>query len=319
MAEGTINPATGQAYQTPPISDDERAYRAAWFNARTDAEWFRPVGMGLYDAFQFRRIAETTSGANQWTSANIGSFKNTADISSKGTELELTANITSNWRVAVNAARSIAQQTNVLDAAMDRYIDAFKVVALDGYQPSDQGGPVTYWHRTGFAQIDEWGDEGTGGNAQFLGSKWVTNTYVPYLTAKASNGRTISELPKYTANFITSYDFKHGRLKGFGIGGAIRYSGRYAIGYYPIYNAEADAIVADLDSPIYAKSEISYDMWFSYRRKLTSKINGVVQLNLRDLFAGHRLIPISSNPDGTYGQYRMGATTSWELTTRLEF
>lgn len=317
--EGTINPATGQAYEEPQITADERAYRAAWFNARTDAEWFRPIGTNLQEAFQFNRIVESDGSANQWTSTGIGSFKNTADIASKGTELELTANITSNWRVAINASRSIAEQTNVLDAAMDRYIAAFKTVALDGYSPTDQLGPVDYWHRTGFAQIDEWGDEGTGGNAQFLGSKWVTNTYVPYLTAKASNGKAISELPKYTVNFITSYDFKRGVLKGFGIGGAVRYTGRYAIGYYPIYDAKADTIIADLDSPIYAKAETSYDLWFSYRHKITSKINGTIQLNLRDLFAGHRLIPISSNPDGTYGQYRMGAPTSWELTTRLEF
>ena len=317
--EGSTDSA-GNLLPQPPETANEVAYRTAWFQAKTNAQWFGPLPADLTSALGLYR-----TGANdtQWGYTNNSTYKNTADIVSKGVELELTANITSNWRVAVNGSRSTAVQTNVLNAAVDKVVSELEPIALDGYSPSDLTATeyqLDYWHRTGFAQIDEWGN----GNTQMLGNKFVANdggnsVLVNYLSMKASDGKTVSELPKYTFNVITSYDFKHGPLKGFGIGGAIRYTGKYALGYYQIYNQAANVFVSDLDSPIYAPHETGYDMWLSYKHKITSKIDGSIQLNLRDLFAGHRLIPISSNPDGTYGQYRLGGDTSWELTTRLEF
>jgi hypothetical protein len=317
--EGSTDSA-GNLLPQPPETANEIAYRTAWFQAKTDAQWFGPLPADLTSALGLSRTGQNNT---QWQYTGNSTYKNTADIESKGVELELTANITSNWRVAINASRSTAKQTNVLNDAVDKVVAELEPIALDGYSPSDltaTAQQLDYWHRTGFAQIDEWGN----GNTQMLGNKFVANdggnsVLVNYLSMKASDGKTVAELPKYTVNLITSYDFKSGPLRGFGIGGAIRYTGKYALGYYQVYNQTANVFVSDLNSPIYAPHETGYDLWFSYKHKITNKINGSIQLNLRDLFAGHRLIPISSNPDGTYGQYRLGGDTSWELTTRLEF
>ncbi|HYP17843.1 MAG TPA: hypothetical protein VEQ65_11590, partial [Opitutus sp.] len=83
--------------------------------------------------------------------------------------------------------------------------------------------------------------------------------------------------------------------------------------------SESGVWISDLDKPIYGPAETNYDGWISYRRKLTSKVDMTVQLNLRNLFSGKELIPISSNPDGSYGQYRIGPNFGWELMTRFDF
>ena len=348
--------ADGSVVGQPSISQEEIDYRKAWYAARTDAEWFRPlgdVGTQLAQAYQFTRQSNGQGGFT-WGRTDVPSFKNTTDIVAKGLELELTANVTKNWRVSFNASRAEASYNNILDPAMTKYYTAMKAVAQDGYTAKDIGGGNNwvlgsdYWHRTGFAQIDEWGDEGPvvadpahvggtaplysasgsigqSGNRQMLGAKWTTTASggfgieSAYIGAKDAEGRAVQELRKWRFNFVTGYDFTQTRLKGLGVGGAVRYQGKITLGYYPKYLPEFGSWVNDLDKPIFGPKEVNYDAWIYYRHKLTKKVDLTVQLNLRNLFSGKDLIPINSNPDGTYGQYRLGSTFGWQLSTKFDF
>lgn len=325
----------GSVVGQPTISTEEIAYRKMWFESRTDAQWQRPfgaLGQQLFSALQFRRVPNGAAGTGfTWARTDVPAFKNTTDIETKGIELELTANVTKSWRVTANASRAEASNSNVMGASMTTYYDAMKVVAKDGFTFNDvkSGGNnwqngSDYWHRTGFAQIDEWGDEGQSNNHQMFGEKWVVASggfgiEQAYINAKAAEGRAIRELRKWRFNVVSAYDFKDGRLKGLGVGGAARFQGKSNLGFYPKYNATVGTWIDDLDKPIPGPSEINYDAWISYRHKLTKKIDVAVQLNLRNLFSGKELIPISSNPDGTVGQYRLGSTFGWELSTRFDF
>ena len=166
--------------------------------------------------------------------AILPSFKNTTDIVARGVELEVTANLTKNWRVTLNASRAEAENSNILDPGMKNYYAAMVKVAKDGFSLNDvqSGGNnwangSDYWHRTGFAQIDEWGDEaarlpdaqfykfdgvtfgaidnggGTGDNHQMLGEKWVEDTERDYLGAQAAEDRSIREIRKWRFNMVT--------------------------------------------------------------------------------------------------------------------
>jgi len=309
--------ADGTAYTEPPLSQEEIDYRKAWFAAQPDSAWFRPfntvAGLDLAQGFGLKRVY--TNGGGFWNSdENLNGFKTTSDLVAKGVEVEITANPTPYWRISVGGSRSESRQSNIMGGNMELYMKAMAVLAHDGYD-STKTGVLDYWSRPGMAYIDAWGNAGT----QYLGTDWISNVEVPYLKGKASEGRSIGEMRKWHWNLVSSYDFHTGWLKGVGVGGSVRYQSRMVMGYYPLYMKNLDVWVSDLNAPIYAPSETNYDAWISYRRKLGRKVGMTVQLNLRDLFAGKTLIPISANPDGTTGQYRMAATTSWELSTRFEF
>jgi len=118
---------------------------------------------------------------------------------------------------------------------------------------------------------------------------------------------------------VTNYTFTRGVLKNVGIGGAVRWQDKSTIGYYPKFDTNANAWVIDLNKPIKGPSETNYDMWISYERRLTDKINWSIQLNVNNLFAKKSMIPIAANPDGTIAQVRIPADTTWTLRNTFSF
>jgi len=330
IAEGTPRPTGGGVYSEPPITETELLYRREWFAARTDEEWFRPwnvyldEGLNLNDGFQLVRTPVGSASAAPAFSWNADGgpvgYGNTADKTSKGVEVEIAANLTPNWRVIVNASKTNASDTNILNVAgggnIVKYYQAAKAVAQDGYTPADATATYNYWQKQGFAHIAPFGDN----SREYLGYIWTDGFERAYLQALASEGKNVGELRQYHANLITAYDFSEGSLKGFGIGGAIRWQDRPLLGFKKVFlDPPVLNWVDDLSAPIYGDSETRYDLWISYRRALTPKVRMSVQLNLRNLFTSKKLIPVIANPDGSVGSYRMAEGTTAELTTRFEF
>ena len=330
IAEGTPRPTGGGVYSEPPITDAELRYRREWFAARTDEEWFRPwniyadQGLNLNDGFQLVRTpvgSESAAPAFTWNADGgpVG-FGKTSDKTSTGVEIEIAANVTPNWRVIVNASKTNARDTNILNVAgggnFVKYYEAIKPVAQDGYTPADATATYNYWQKQGFAHIAPFGDN----SREYLGYIWTDGFEREYLQALAAENKNVGELRQYHANLITAYDFSEGALKGFGIGGAIRWQDRPLLGFKKIFlDPPVLNWVDDLNSPIFGDSETRYDMWISYRRSLTKKVRMSVQLNLRNLFTSKKLIPVIANPDGSVGSYRLAEGTTAELTTRFEF
>lgn len=316
VAQGTINPATGAPYLAPFLSADEMAYRQAWFAARTDAEWFRPLDPTWVKAEQFSKI--TGDDWRIWGEGPPSGEKLTNDLVSKGVELEVTANPTPNWRLTFNASRNTAVRSNIL-SDWAAFIQQNKSLWLDAYNtvPVSQ---LNYWTIKGFSQIRHWtGDVGYSSLQDTFGGRMMQNVYGPYQNAIAANGQAVNELRKWRWNFVTNYVFDHGFVKNVNVGGAIRWQDKAAIGYFPKYNSDAGIWVTDVSKPIYAPSEANYDAWIGYERRLSKKIVWNIQLNARDLFARKKLIPIMANPDGTVAQVRIPAETTWMLTNTLKF
>ncbi|AOS44792.1 catecholate siderophore receptor Fiu [Lacunisphaera limnophila] len=330
IAQGTPRPTGGGVYSEPPITEAELRYRREWFAARTDTEWFRPwnvyadEGLNLNDGFQLVRTpvgSATAAPAFLWNAdGGPSGYGNTSDKTSKGVEIELAANITPNWRVMLNASRTVASDTNILNVSgggnILKYYTAVKAVAQDGYTPADATATYNYWQKQGFAHIAPFGDN----SREYLGYIWTDGFERAYLQALAAEGKNVGELRKYHVNLVTSYDFREGNFKGFGVGGAARWQDKPLLGFKKTFlDAPVLNWVDDLSSPIYGDYDVKFDTWVSYRRPLTPKVRLVVQLNVRNLLGDKELVAVTANPDGSFGSYRMADGTTWQLTTRFEF
>ncbi len=312
VAEGDLQ-ADGTPYTEPPITAEEAEYRRAWFAARSDAEWARPFGMDLFESLEFIRDYGYWGGI--WRDNVPSNMKGIGDNIAEGLEIELTLNPTENWRIIANVTKTETTTGNVW-AAIGAYIDDFGPVAKDGWNSElITGTQIDYWHRDGYADVDAWGNNG----GQMLGWDWFNDVEKNYLTKKAGEGKSVSELRKWSVNIVTAYDFTDGVFKNIGIGGALRWQDKSIIGFYPKWREDINVWIDNLDAPIYSDALTNVDAWITYKRKLTDKVDWRLQLNVRNLFNDDELVPTSANPDGTFRTYRISAGRSWELTSRFEF
>lgn len=318
IAQGTTyipaGATTAIPYIAPPLAPDEMTFRQAWFAARTDAQWFGPLDPAWVKAEGFTKI--TGDDYRIWGEGGaIANEKLTNDLVTKGVEFELTANPTPNWRLAFNASRNEAVRTNILKDWAD-FIAKNKDIWFDGYNDTPES-ELSYWTVTGFADVRHW--PGTTYGTDGTWTKMMGQVYGPYQNAIAKEGQAVNELRKWRWNMISNYTFSSGLLKGFNVGGGVRWQDKAAIGYYPKYNPDASIWVTDVTKPIYAPSETNYDLWMGYERKIARNITWGIQLNVYDLFSKSDLIPIMANPDGTIAQVRIPSQTTVALTNTFRF
>lgn len=318
VQEGDINPDTEQPYLAPPLDQQEVAYREAWFAARSNAEWFRPLDMTWVNAKEFEKIQG--DAYRIWGENSPAGQKLTNDLVSKGVEIEMTLNPMSNWRITFNAAKAEAERSNVLSDWAE-FIEANKDLWFDGYD-NNPGGPsnLNYWTIDGISDVRHWGGNTTYSSVgDTFGGRMMQNVFGPYYNAIAGNGQSVNELRKWRMNLVTNYKIQSGRLANVNFGCAVRWQDKAAIGYYPKYNEVASIWVTDASNPIYGPSETDIDAWIGYQRVLKNGIDWSIQLNVRNLFADDDLIPIQANPDGTVAQARIPSETVWTLTNTFRF
>ena len=231
-------------------------------------------------------------------------FAVTEDSTSQGYEIEFSALPTRNWRVAVNGSKSTAQRKNIGGANLQAFMAAY-AKALGNGEPGGVGDLRIWW--------------GGAGNETTL-QEWNSNVGSGYNQRKLQEGTNVPELREWRWNGITNYDFTHGVLKGFNVGGGIRYESSIVIGYKPIAGATATELVFDLANPYKGPSETNFDLWLGYSRPLwRSKINWNVQLNIRNVGVGNELVPITTQPDGSIATYRIRAPQQIQLTNTFKF
>jgi hypothetical protein len=281
---------------------------------RTDIELlFSPLPANYRQLYNFSingTAPNITVSGNLNTS--LSGSGDTTDYTAKGTEADFVYNPTRHWRILLNVAKQQTVQTNTFPF-MKRFVALMKPVwdrlgntpkgnYPTGYQP---GAPLPATTQT----YNQWLD---------------TNVYVPLATALATEGSVSAEQRKWRANLVTSYAFGSepifGRaLKGFSVGGALRWQDKYALGY-PTTRKPDGSVVIDIAHPFYASDDTNVDLWTGYERPVwNNRIKWKVQLNVRNAFGDTDPLPVTIQPWGEIATARLAPERRWYLTNSFSF
>lgn len=256
----------------------------AAFNA-----WYEsPVGQALRNTFRIRESG-TGPGAEVVYDNRGGSVVATADVVSKGEEYEVAFNPTPQWRIALNANRAEAVRTNIARDFQDLMVNSIMPL-VNG--PAGDLSP----NPNGYAQFE----------TTFLKERMTMQVYNQILPKIAAEGMRASELREWRFNAITNYTFKRGKLKGWNIGGGVRWQDKVAIGF-PVMHVNNDPSldrVYDVSNPYYGPAQTNYDLWIGYSHKF-KKFNLKSQLNVKNVGVGNELIPVEAQPDGSIAAWRI--------------
>ncbi|HVS54083.1 MAG TPA: TonB-dependent receptor plug domain-containing protein [Opitutaceae bacterium] len=266
-----------------------------------------------------------TFGGPQGTSTNI----------SKGKELQLTYNPTRAWTMKLTVGQQFATYQKALRELTDWIAFrkpqwmAMAAPDLQTVYTLSNGNKMylgNYWNGYGFS-----GDAASDANGP-RGSPAATYASIvePGLyQLTAQEGAKQPNLREWSWNYITSYNFQQGRLRGLGVGGGIRWQDKAVAGYYGETNparyahpspGQSAIVYPDLARPIYLPAEAHIDLWLSYSRRVFSdKAKMKIQLNVRDAGESGGLQAILFNPDGSPAQYRIIDPRTWFLTTTFDF
>ncbi len=224
-------------------------------------------------------------------------FTATADNVSKGYEFEFIANPTDNLRIALNASKTEAIANNVGGPLIDEFVD-YMAGMIEG---------------TPAGNLPRWGAARAAINPSIFQA-----FRSEYTRMKLQEGTANPELRKWRFNAIVNYSFNDGKFNGLGLGGSYRWQDKVGIGYPTIVDGASASF--DINDPFWGPSESSLDLWASYKKKLTDKIDWKIQLNIRNAFASEGLIPISVQPDGkTIAGVKIAPNQEWFLSNTFSF
>lgn len=246
---------------------------------------------------------EGTGPTLTWQPDNITNYASTSDTISKGMEYELVYNVTPNWRLALNAARSQAVKANVAQLEL-----AFANEWINNLKTMDGGALSRGWRAPPT-------ESGT------IVDQYVSEHVAGIATQAALSGTETPEIRKWRVNMVTRYDFRRGFLKGFNVGAAARWQDKVAIGY-PFIKNSAGVSVADIAHPYYGPTMLQIDLSVGYQRKFRlgdRTMEWTARVAVRDLNAKDQLIPIAANADGSYGTFRIPPDRLWTFSNSFAF
>lgn len=284
-----------------------KGYFSAWNYGVGPTTSAKLTDRATYEANPANYQPDPASVYDYRNNPNLQGFAVTADTESKGYEFEFTANPLPNWRIAFNAAKTTAVRTNVGGSLLDDLV---------AYMTEKIGTATVHGAAGDMIMFNAHFDDPT--NVIWNNGSWK-NFRSGYTLMKLQENAAASELRKWRYNLVTNYSFTRGKVKGLGIGGGYRWQDKVVIGY-PVLSDDRGLATFDLTKPYHGPAEDAIDLWVSYERKLTSKINWKIQANVRNLGQKDGLVPISVQPDGqTWAGVRMQPTEEWFVTNTFSF
>ncbi|MSU49951.1 MAG: hypothetical protein EXS37_12840 [Opitutus sp.] len=206
-------------------------------------------------------------------------YQDSAAVATKGWELEVTANLTPNWRLIVNGALPRAYQTNPNKESFAYLATNDRILRQT---LADAGVRID---SNNFATVVTPTSEGPDAAAAWnrLQDRVKSTITVP---------QQLTRVTELTANLYTDYHFRRGRLQGLRVGGGVNYRGRQVIG-----NKGADTIrnpadptqaiddprVGPLDA-VYAEPHAAGTLTIKYTRRIGRNYTLGFDLKIDNLF-----------------------------------
>ncbi len=239
----------------------------------------------------------------------------TTDVTSKGIELEATYNPTRNWRIKFTGAQGVAYDAAISPEVFNYWqsrLPTWTTVRGDSVPGNGDGRGALWWTTV---------PAGGGNTPQ---AQYNSALISPYLVGVANVGKPRTQVREYRWNALTNYEFSSGRLKGFSVGGGVRWVDRGSIGFLgvaPETSGPFNGAILSLDKnkPVWDAARFYYDLSAGYRFKFyQDRIRARVQLNIKDVFEKGRLQPVGVNPDGSYYAYRIIDPRRFVLSTSFD-
>lgn len=255
----------------------------------------------------------------------------TADVHSRGTEVEINYNPTKYWTVSGSVTQNETINEHI-SAALVKWIDERLPVWTTLVDPSirdadatAEGNPNKLWWLHRYSTTPVAGANASySATAQNAAENYQAFVAAPFAVIRAQEGKASPQIRKYNFRASTRYQLAglsdNKILKGMNVGGAIRWEDKAAIGYYG--KQALPAIITDLDPnrPIYDKSHYYVDAFIGYKTKIWREaVTANFQLNVRNLGENGRLQPVGAFPDGTIHTYRIVDPQQIMFTASFEF
>lgn len=231
----------------------------------------------------------------------------TTDVTSRGYEIEVIYNPTPNWRIKFNAA-----QQQAIDANIAPDVARFWAARLPVWTTLKDDNGQLWWTAVATTNLSQ----GINNARDY----YLTQLLAPYELAIANQGKPRTQVREWRWNALTNYTFTEGRLKGIGVGGAVRWQDRASIGFLGAA-PEPDGVVRSLDpnKPVWDRARLAVDLSTSYGFRLFGdRVRARVQLNVRDALEDGRLQKVAVNPDGSTFAYRIVDPRQFILSASFE-
>ncbi|MBC7368143.1 MAG: TonB-dependent receptor [Undibacterium sp.] len=284
--------------------------------------WFRALNPGWTDGQVRQAVADQTKIPIPLYDSLLANFRAgtiaaTNDVTAKGTEVELTFNPTKYWTLTGSANETQSISRNVSSAVqqwIDQRLPVWTSIVDPNTDPAVGIGQSQGWTADAANPSHLWWIHNYGGS-QTASQNYATFVDAPYRVIKQQEGKSKPSIRKYAFKLSTSYQLAgitdNKILKGFKIGGAVRWEDKGAIGYYGKNYAALIATnqpITELDphNPVWDKAHWYFDAFLSYRTRLwKNRIGTTFQLNVRNLQEDGRLQAIGAFPDGKPNAYRI--------------
>ena len=275
----------------------------ALMQSSIDAWFSTQVPESFQDAWALTGYSDPSYGGD--TNYGASGLVVTGDTFSEGDEFEIFARPTTGWDVSFNASKTSAQRSNLAQS----YVDWIENRWAELQGPA---GGIRLWGGEGDSSEFE------GHSGESARGKFERETMAGYNLWKALEGADVPELRPWRFNLVTNYTFQEGLLKGSNIGMSYRWQDKTVVGF-PVITNEDGNHVYDVSNPYKGETEDAIDLWVGYETDVTEKIHWRVQLNVRNVLAEDELIPVTVQPDGSWGAMRIPEPRTITLTNTISF
>ncbi|MEX0320884.1 MAG: TonB-dependent receptor plug domain-containing protein [Puniceicoccaceae bacterium] len=256
------------------------------------------------------QVATTESGERFVERNTIPGRNSTQDYVAEGFELDITGRLTKNLSISFNLAKQETTLSNIGPVAIPL---AFETLGnLETPIPGSPGNyPLTVLRDSPY-QVEQ-GTIGTRYNVVIR----------EMLLQQGQEGQVSQEQRKWRWNLTLRHDWFDGRLKGFSLGGTLRYQDEIAAGYpnTEVVTESGDSLILpDVQNPYLGPDSLNGDLFLRYRKKFKN-FDWTIQLNARNLYRsdGSDDVPVYINPDGSVAVVRIPVEQQFFLTNTFSF